>query len=85
MLEEGDLEFDRMFEGMAVVFHRNGRSAFFFEAIDQIHSTSRRPVRRQIGFARQSKTIGLTVVRRAEDDEGAVAIFGREQTIGGLI
>ena len=84
-LQVDHLEFDRVLDGMAIVFGRNGGGGEAREFVDQRGIGLGVSPRSGVGFAGESEALRSPVVRRSENHERAVFVFGPQQSVGGAI
>jgi len=84
-LEEEDLEFEGVFDGVAVVFEADGGGSGGEEAVDEVGAGAGAAEGGDEGLSGEAEGLGFTVVRGAEDEEGFVAEGGVEGAVGGAV
>ncbi len=74
MLKKYDLKFDRVLDGVAVVFHRSGVADFGRETVHDFEVRARIAEGSAERFPCQAETVRRAVVRCSKDDESAIGI-----------
>jgi hypothetical protein len=82
VLQEQDLEFDGVFDRVAVVLHADGGWGFGGEFVDEGGVAWGGAEGGAEGFAGEAEGVGFAVVRGAKDDEGAVRVRVVEGAVG---
>src|SRR5204862_6655833 len=85
VLEEYDLELDRMLDRVAVVLQQDGLAGGGCELVDDPDIGLRLAVRGREALAREAEPVGLAVMRRAEHDESPVAVLRPERRVSGPV
>src|SRR5258708_39512233 len=78
MLEEDDLKFDGVLNGVGVVLHRGGVAGFGEDFADEVQVGDGFAIGGREGLAGEAEAVGLAVVRGAEDNEGTIGVGGGE-------
>ena len=85
VLQEHDLELDRVLDGVAIIFEHHGVAAARDQLVDERYVHFGLAERGQERLAGQPETVRLAVVGSAEDDDGAAAMPGAEARVGRLV